>query len=369
MADISFDQALDIGYGTLQDIRRKKPPLATYAYSNYQFYNTFFKGNVKTVGDVLEGHVTLDSEGNASHQGFWAQDALIKKNINQRYRLDWRLASGGMLWNEIEMSINQNPSRIYNVWEQQYDSAVKDIIEDVFLKIMTGRTSSADTDNPYSIFNWLSMGTTGSTGGFTGYSATYNDGSTPGAVFDKGGISSSSSSNADWASYFADHDGNIDDSLLEILDEAARKTNFQVPVTPLGKLEVEKVTYAMYTNNSIIKKLNTFYSKADDNMGYRPDSHYGTPSLNRMPLIYCPPLDANSGANLSVYGTDPIVGVNHNVLYPVILKGWDFKVTKRPDSNRHNVLSLFMDLVYQVWCNTSPKYAGFLVTNSTVTPS
>jgi len=365
MSEITFSQALDIGYGTLWDIRRKKPPLATYAYSTYQFYNTFFKGNVKTVGKALEGHVTLDSEDNATHAGFWAQDALIKKNINTRYRLDWRLAYGGMLWNLIEQSINSKPAAIYDVWQQQYDSCVKDLVEAIQSAIWSGPTSSSDTDNPYGVPSWLSLGTTSTTSGFTGYQGCYNDGSTPGATFDKAGIGSTATSNADWASYFADHDGSIDDSLLTILDEANLRLNFQPPVVP-EKLPMERVTFAMYTNKDVIRKLNAFYAKADDQMGYRPNAHYGTPSFNRIPMVYCGPLDT---ANVSVYGTDPIFGINHNVLYPVILRGWDFRITKRPDSNRHNVMSLFMDLVYQVWCNTSPKYAGYLVTNSTVTPT
>jgi hypothetical protein len=346
MAEIEFSDALDIGYATLWDIR------TTYAYSTYQFYNSFFKGNVKTVGKALEGHVTLESEGNAAHQGFWDQDSLIKKNINKRYRLDWRLASGGMMWNLIEQMINSNPAAIYDVWEQQYDSCVKDLVEEVFDAILTGPSSSNDTDNPYSIFSWLGLGTHTSTGGFTGYYGTYNDGSTTGAVFNKGGISSSSTSNTDWASYYGDHDNNIDDSLLTMLDTAARKLNFQAPVVP-EKLPMEKVSFANYTTNSVIEKLNTFYAKSDDNMGYRPNAHYGTPSFNRIPMVYCPPLDT----------------ANHNVIYPVILKGMDFKITKRPDSNRHNVMSLFMDLVYNVWCNTSPKYAGYLLSYSTATPA
>lgn len=365
MAEVTFDQALDIGYATLWDIRRKRPPLATYAYSTYQFYNTFFKGNVKTVGKALEGHVTLDSEGNATHAGFWDQDSLIKKNINKRYRLDWRLAYGGMIWNLIEQTINSNPAAIYDVWEQQYDSAVKDLVEEVFRAIMTGPSNANDTDKPYSIFSWLSLGTHTSTSGFTGYSGTYNDSSTPGASFSKGGIASTATVSPDWANYYGDHDNNIDDSLLTMLDTANRKLNFQPPVIP-EKLPMERVTFANYTTNSVIEKLNTFYAKSDDNMGYRPNSHYGTPVFNRIPMVYCPPLD---DANLSVYGTNPVLGLNHNAIYPVILKGFDFKVSKRPDSNRHNVMSLFMDLVYQVWCNTSPKYAGYLLSYSTATPS
>ena len=362
-AEITFAQALDIAYATLWDIRRKNPPLATFAYPNYQFFNTFMKGNIKTVGKALEGHVTLDSEKNATHSGFWAQDDLIKKNISKRYRLPWAKATGGMMWNLIEQDINQSPAQIYNVWKQQYDSCVKDLVEEILDAIINGKTSSSDDNRPYSIFQWIGQGTTSSTGGFTGYYGCYNDGSTPGTAFDKGGIDATTYT--DWANYFADHDGNIDDSLLTILDTAKRKLNFQPPIYP-EKLEVDKLNYAMYTTDTVIKKLNAFFAKSDDNMGYRPESHYGTPSFNRIPMVYCPPLD---DGNTSVYGTDPILGLNHTYIYPVVLKNWDFRPTKQQAYGRHTVMEMYMDLVYQVWCNSSPKYAGFLVSNTTSTPS
>jgi len=357
---MSLDHAVDIGYGTLQAIRRKKPPLATYAYPNYKLFNTFMKGNVKEVGDELEGHVTLDSEGNAQHQGFWAEDALIKKNIQSKFTVNWALASGGMLWNLIEQSINKNPARIYNVWESQYDSAVKDVVEEVQSKLLGAPLSASDGDSPYSIFSWLSCGTA-ATEGFTGYSAHYDDavavGNASKTTFNKGGIASSATSKADWASYYADHQGNIDDSLLQMLHAAVLKLNFQPPVVP-EKLPMERVNFAFYTNLNVIQKLDAFYRASDDNMGYHPDSYFEEPTFKRIPMMYCPPLDT---AKTDVYGTDPIVGLNHSVIYPVILRDWDFAIVKKPDANRHNVMSLFMDLVYQVWCNTSPKYAGFLV--------
>lgn len=363
MAEVTFEQNLDVAYGTLWDIRKKNPPLATYAYPNYQFYNTFFKGNVKTVGKALEGHVTLSSEGNATHSGFWAQDDLIKKNINQRYRMDWAKASGGMMWNLIEQDINQSPAAIYDVWKQQYDSCVKDMVEEVLDAMINGMNSSTDNNRPYGVFQWVGLGTHTSTGGHTGYYGCYNDGSTPGAAFNKGGINATIYT--DWASYYADHDNNIDDSLLTILDTATRKLNFQPPVVP-EKLPMEKVSYAMYTNDNVIKKLNAYFAKADDTMGFHPEAHYGTPSFNRIPMIYTPPLDT---ANVSVYGTNPILGLNHNFIKPVILKKWDFRITKQAANLRHTVMELYMDLVYNIWCNSSPKYAGFLCSYSTATPS
>ena len=129
---------------------------------------------------------------------------------------------------------------------------------------------------------------------------------------------------------------------------------------------MEKVNYAMYTNDTVIKNLNAFYAKADDNMGYRPDAHYGTPGFNRIPMVYTPPLDT---ANLAVYGTNPILGLNHNFIYPVILRNWDFRITKQVANLRHTVMELYMDLVYQIWCNSSPKYCGFLITEPEDTPS
>ena len=357
---IGLDHAVDIGLGTLQAIRRKKPPLATYAYPNYKLFNTFFKGNVKEVGDKLEGHVTLASEDNAGHGGFWDEDTLSKKNIQSKYEVPWKRAYGGMLWNEIESSINQSPARIYNVWEAQYDSAVKDIVEEVQKKVLGAPLSSSDDTSPYSIFSWLSCGTA-ATEGFSGYSAHYDDavdvGNSSKTTFNKGGLASSATSKADWASYYGDHQGNIDDSLLQMLHAAVLKLNFQPPVVP-EKLPMEKVTYSIYTSLNVIQKLDAFYRASDDNMGYRPDGYFGEPTFKRIPMMYCPPLDI---AKTDVYGTDPIVGLNHNNIYPVILKGWDFSISRQRDRNRHVVMSLFMDLVYQVWANSSPKYCGFLL--------
>ena len=363
MAEVTFDQNLDIAYATLWDIRRKNPPLATYAYSNYQFYNTFFRGNIKTVGKALEGSATLDSELNATHSGFWAQDSLIKKNIQQRYRLGWAKATGGMMWNLIEQDINQSPAQIYDVWKAQYNSCVKDMVEEVLDGMINGRNSATDTDRPYSVFQWIAQGTHTSTGGFTGKFGCYNDGAVVGIGFSRGGLSGETYSG--WRNYFADHDNNIDDSLLTIMDTATRKLNFQPPVVP-EKLPMDKINYALYTNDTVIKNLNSYYALNDDNMGYRPDSHFGTPGFNRIPLVYTPPLDT---ANTSVYGTNPILGLNHNFIYPVILKGWDFRITKQKASERHTVMELYMDLVYQIWCNSSPKYAGFLISNTTDTPT
>lgn len=350
-----IDQALDVSYGTLQDIRRKTPPL-TYAYSTFRFWNSFWRGGVKTVGDELEGHITLDTEGNARHSDWWADDATVKKNINAKYTLDWVHAENSMSWNLLEFDINSSPARIYNVWQQQYNACVRDLIEHMFGIIFTGPISASDVDRPYAINDWLTMGADGAAGSWVGYSGHYNDGSTPGATFNRGGIASSSSSNARWASWYADHDGDLDDSLLTILDGATMDLGFEGPTVP-ETLPIDKCKFAMYTTKNVRQKLNLFYAKSDDQMGYRRDSHFGTPTFNSIPMIHTPPLDT---ANVSVYGTDPIIGINHSLLYPVILRNWNFKITRTRDSKKHNVMTLFMDVAYQIWCE-NPRHSGFLI--------
>ena len=354
-----FSLATDIWNATLQNIVTKQPALATFAYNKWQLFNKFFQSAVKVKGgDSLEGHITLDSEGNAKMVGIWDQDTLVKKNIQRKYTANWRQAKGGMLWNLMETSLNSGEQKIYDVLESQYKSAVKDMVEAVYLSLVTAPTSATDEDSPNSLNTFLRVGTASSTGGWTGYQSRYNDGSAPGTAYDTCGLTSSASVNAGWASYYADHLGNIDESLLSMLDEAVRKLNFQAPVVPqqLGQ-ENGLLDFSMYTSNNVLKKLNTFYAQSDDNMSYNRDSHWGTPTFMSIPFAYCDLMDT---ARTSLYGTDPIFGISHSNLYPIIHQDWNFKEIDGTDPNRAVVKQKLMYLRYQMWCE-NPRYAGFLI--------
>ena len=358
--ETDFEKALDIWDATLSFIVTKKPALANFAYRKYQFFNMFFKNAMKVKGgDHLEGHITLKSEGNASHVGIWDQDTLVKKNINQKYTVNWRQAKGGMLWNLMETSINSGEQKIFDVLEQQYESAIKDIIDEIYLAILTGPTSASDATSPNSIFTWLRLGDNDSTGGWTGYRSRYNDStSAVGTAYDTAGVPSSSSVNTNWASYYADHDGNLDETLLSMVDEALRKLNFQAPIIPqkVGEM-LGNVDFSLHTSNNVIKKLNTFYAKADDNMGYNRDSHYGTPTIKSIPLAYVDILDT---ARNAIYGTDPIVGLNHASIYPVIHSDWNFKEINGKDPNRAVVMQKLIYLRYNIFAE-NPKDSGFVI--------
>lgn len=357
-----FSLATDIWNATLQNIITKEPALATFAYRKWQLFNKFWQSAQKeTSGDYLEGHITLDSEGNAKLVGIWDQDTLQKKNIQRKYTANWRQAKGGMLWNTMETSLNSGAQKIYNTLAPQYRSAMKDILEAIYLSLVTGPTNANDDLSPNSLNTWLRVGTQASTGGWTGYRSRYNDGSTPGTAYDTAGLTSSASINSGWASYFADHQGNIDASLLTLIDRAVRKTGFQAPVVPMDPSQGKNglLSYSMYTSDNVIATLNTFFANADDNMGYREDSHWGTPTFRSIPFAY---VDLFDTARTSLYGTDPIFGINHQNLFPIIDSNWNFKEMVGTDPTRAVVMQRLIYVRYQMWCD-DPQNAGFLISN------
>ena len=202
----------------------------------------------------------------------------------------------------------------------------------------------------------ISFGTDNSTGGWTGYTGHYNDGSA--TAFNKGGISCTSTTNARWANYYADHQGDLDDSLLVLLDRATRKLHFTGPTSPETLPGPSNSKFSLYSNDSVIGNLNLLYAKADDQMGYRIGSHFGVPTFKNMPFEYVDILDT---ADTDTYGTDPIIGINHELIYPVVHSSWDFKVSKpTPRDDNHLVLSTYIDLQYCV-VGEQLRHAGFLI--------
>ena len=203
------------------------------------------------------------------------------------------------------------------------------------------------------------LGTDGSTGGWTGYTGDYGDATS----FNVGGLASSATSNARWASYYADHDGNIDDSLLLILFKAMQKLSFRGPKVPKA-LDLNtagyKAKFDMYTNLNVQSQLAQLYAKADDQMGFRPQVHYGVPHFLNVPLNYVPILDT---ADTTRYGTDPIFGINHELIYPIVHSSWNFKIgqpVNRAPGGQHLVMTVYGDLEYAIH-GRNRRHAGYLI--------
>lgn len=357
---VTLEQAIDFANGTLQHIMSKKPAM-TYLYENYRFLNEWWKSAKKELaGDYIEDYINLKDEGNAKHTGAWEEDTHNVVNITQKYTTSYVLSNTNFSYNEIEASLNRKkPEQIFDIVKNKYDNMCREWADEIFGRVFLTPNSSSDNVNPVGISGWLPLGTDDSTGGWTGYTADYGDGT----AFNVGGITCSSSVNSRWASYYADHNGNIDDSLLLILFKAMQRLNFMGPSVPKAlslATEGEGSPYSMWTSLNVQAQLAQLYAKSDDQMGFRPQVHYGVPHFMNIPLQYVPILDT---ADTTRYGTDPIFGINHNMLFPVVNSEYNFKI--RPAINRaaggqHLVWTVYGDVQYAIH-GRNRRHMGFLI--------
>jgi len=365
----AFEENLDILHGTLERFMIKEPPL-NYAYETYEDLNIWMHPNIMQVtGDELKGVIVTGTVGNAGAKNPWAEDSIVVKNITKEYSITpYKHYQGGMAFNKMEVSANSGPEKIFDTVKLQYRKAKAELIDALRLSYWTGPTSAADVDAMYSIPSWLPLGTLASTGGYTGYKARYNnaadEGGAAGTAFSKGNLNSTAALNPEMASYYADHEGNIDEGLMKIVNEAMMRLNFKPPREVPDPVLARANRYACFTSKNVMLTLNALYQQLNSNVGpnmfangYYPLSMIPLPGAIR--LVWVDILDTQRD---SIYGADPIYGVNMNVLYPTYLKGWNMTLTDNDNSGRHLVGQKFIDFGGQTWCDV-PSKAGFLISD------
>lgn len=354
MDDVLIRQATDILQATLPHMKKKC--VLTFLYENYEFMNSFWRDRAKVGGgDKLQRFITLEDEGNAGHRNRWSEDTHNVVNTDHAIEVDWVTLSGNLSWNLIEADMNKGAARIYDKIQNKYDNAIREMADELYPALLSTPTSSSDKDSPHGIPAWISYGAAAGTGGWAAYNAHYNDGSA--TTYNPGGINANTYNR--WANYYADHNNDLDDSVLVLLDRATRKLNFQGP--NLGKkLTKETGNFSLYSNDTVIGSLNLLYAKSDDQMGIRVGQHFGDdPIFKRMKFQY---VDVLNTADTDTYGTNPIIGVNHNILYPSVLNNWDMRIWKpRHRDSQHLVMTVDMDIVYAIICEDRRR-AGFLIT-------
>lgn len=357
---ITLDQAVDFTNATLQHIISKKPAY-TFLYENYDFFNTFWQGHVQFPGGkYIEDHIILGTEGNAKHSGLWDEDTHNVVNVSKKYRTNLVHSTTNFSYNLVEADLNRGGmEKIYDEVGMKYDNMCREWVDEIFGRIFLTPNNPDDDVNVVGISGWLPLGTDNSTGGWTGYTADYGDGT----AFNVGGLACSSSVNSRWASYYADHNGQLDDTLLLLLFKAMSKLNFHGPKVPKAldlNTDGYSSKFAMWTSLNVQGQVSQLYAKADDQMGFRPQVHYGVPHFMNIPLEYVPILDT---ADTVRYGTDPIFGINQQMLYPVVAKGWNFKITppvNRGPGGQHLIMSTYGDVVYGIH-GRNRRSAGFLI--------
>lgn len=356
--DISIDEAVDVGYATLA--RRKKDNLQmTFETVSLELFNRWFKQAERDSGDCVKEYVTLRDTGNAKMISLWEEDTHNNLNTDAEIKVDWVHATTNMTYNRIELAMNKSDKlRVYRYLDGKQKNMFREFAEMLQTKLVLSPTSSSDSKNPHGMASWLSMGTDDSTGGFTGYDGIYNDGS--GTTYAVGGISASSTSNARWGSYYADHQGNFGDNIIDLLSSACRKTYFRPPIVPQKIAEdTNFAQYVMYTNDYVLRQLEALARAQDDKIGPDLSKYMGMTMFKGIPFFYLPELDT---AKANLYGTNPIFGVNHRHFKVVVLRANDFVIGKPTPltHHSHNLISVPCDVSFACICDNRQR-AGFLI--------
>ena len=358
-ADLTIEQAVDVGHATLASYRKEALEM-TFNDISHELYNTWMQSAERDSGDSVKDFITLKDTGNAKMISLWEEDSHNTVNTDSEIKVDWAHATTNMDYNRIELAMNTgNEVRIYKYLTGKQLNMYREFGELLQNKLILPPASATDKKNPHGLSAWLSLGTDNSTGAWTGYQGRYNDGA--GTAYNVGNISCSATDKPRWASYYADHNGMFGDNLLDLLGRATRKTHFVPTMLPVAVAkETGSQPFRYYSNDNVIGNLEALARKMDDSVGPDLAKYFGRVLYKGVPFIYVTLLD-NSASYAAIMGTDPIFGVNHDYFKIRILKENDFVLgtpTRRDGS--HNVLAVSLDVSLTVSA-TNRQRCGFLI--------
>lgn len=356
-SEITIEQAIDLGLATLPAMRKDNLQM-TYGLNNCSLYNEFFSKADRTAGDGIEEFITLKDTGNGKMTSMWEEHTSNVVNTDSKITAAWVHFTTNLSYDRRELAMNMgNDVKIYDYFNGKMKNMFREAAEMLQVKLLLPPTSATDTKNPHGLTSWLTMGTDGSDGAFNGYTGKFNDGS--GTAFNVGGISSSATDKPRWASFYADHEGKLGDNLVDLFCTAMRLTHFS-PATlprPYGKEETWG-NFRIYTNNKVLRNLEALARATDDKIGGDITKYFGAVLVKGIPLVYLEELDT---ARTTVYGTDPIIGVNYDHFRAKVLAGNDFVVGKpRQRDNMPNVCTVDLDLSFASICDNR-QLSGFLI--------
>lgn len=358
-AEITIEQAIDVGLATLASYTKDALEM-TFKDVTHDLYNTWFSAAERDSGDAIKEFITLKDTGNAKMISLWEEDTHNVVNTDEEIKVDWTHATTNMDYNRIELAMHTGDDvRVYNYLNGKQKNMYREFAELLQSKLILSPSSASDKKNPHGLAAWLRLGDDNSKGTRTGYLGRYNDGS--GGTYNVGNINSTSAINPRWASYYADHNGEFGDNLLDILARATRKNHFIPTLIPTSVASVTpEMPFKYYSNDNVIGNLEAMARKMDDKVGPDLAKYYGVTLFKGVPFIYVELLDSSTDYT-EIMGDDPIYGVNHNYFKVKVLRHNDFVLGKPKErDNGHNILTVPLDVSFACIC-TNPQRAGFLI--------
>ena len=328
----------------------------TLNYKKYEVTNSILPKYCKKVtGDSYQTHIQVEDSPNGGMTGmFFAQ------NQTQLFETDITLTSNfkhyknSISYDEIQLSVNKGTKvQRYNYMKSQRMALHRKVADDLKVKTWSAPASAADTEGLIGPFGWLTLGTDGDTGSYSGGNPYYLDGN----QYYAGGQDRSTYTKL--KTYYADHNGLLNDSLLDVMARANLMTSFEVPVVT-GQQAIDgapDMSVMIYTSANVIIAVEKIARNSDDRIGYDLGKYRGETVWKGIVLRHNDTFDT---ASTYLYGTDPIVAINWNVLYPVALKDWYFESRVQQNPFCDTAKDEFVHLIHTYHAE-NPQSLGYLI--------
>ena len=366
MSGITIEQATDLGYATLQAFDPNDIEM-TLKHTTYEVVNRWLTGDRKILsgGDSVKFYLSLKDTGNAMHVRDYETDSPNVANTDVEGTVNWVHAQTSFTYTMKELAMNSgNRTRIYDLFKTRRLNCLRefgDMLEEAAWKTPLDATEDR---SPHGLPAWICQADAdSSTGAFNGYVGDYTtaaDGES--AYANVAGIACTSLVNTRWANFYADHNDQLNDSLMKLLRRAFRKTKFQTPIIAKQAIDPNSDfnNFRLYTNSDVLDELEELAVKSDDSIGADLGKYAGGTIFKGIPFKYIDSLDTEL---TYVYGGNPIFGINHGNFYGYILAGEDFRLNKPMNKvGQHNVFTVYYDLTYAYVCKNR-RTGGFLVSD------
>lgn len=331
----------------------------TLNYPKYEVMNRILRTLKKTAtGERYTSNIQLEDSTNGGAVGmFFVQDQSNLYDTDQKVISEWKHYTNNCSYDLAQVDINKGDKiKEYDYIKSQKTAMYRKTADDIQEQFWSAPATSSDGNKIFGPSSWLTLGTDNATitSGFTGTTAQYLDTNT----FNPGGISPTTYSK--WRSLYLDHNGNLNETFLDLLGDANRATDFEAPLEPVKVDGVDqevprKVQY--YTSNNVIKQVEKMARNSDDRIGNDLGKYAGKTTYKGIVFNYVKLLDT---AQSTQWGTDPLFAINFDQMYPVVLMNWYFRTDKGKNAFSHNVYTEFVDLYWLFHCENR-QAAGFLV--------
>jgi hypothetical protein len=321
-------------------------------------------------GTSILRNIMLDTSGNARHVRLFQKTPINITDTQHQIIAPWCQVQTHWSIERREVLRNRKPSAFVDLLKARRLDAMLDLAELLEGRAVLPPSAATDDLNPMGLLYWLSFAPDGATsataladnGGFCGRTIRWNNTGVGGTTV-KGGIDTAT--HPKWRNYADIYAAmTVADGVLH-LRRAFHACEFQSPMMVRDLSQGPLANFRLYCDLTTLITYEGLVNAANTNdMGTDLDKFHGVTVFRRCPMIYLPALDGmliTGGGGVNTTDTHPVIGVNHQMFYPVVQEGdWLRESEPYDDVEQHNSSTVFVDGSYQFFCK-NVRRAGFVV--------